>query len=79
MSSVKPQNLLAGPIARIALAGILLVIAVAAALGVSMWRYEASAAKYRHALVIAESSARSTGDARSMRRALGDLTSCACG
>jgi methyl-accepting chemotaxis protein len=47
----KRQNLLAGPVARIGLAGILIVISVAAALGVSMWRYEASAATYHRALV----------------------------
>jgi methyl-accepting chemotaxis protein len=46
----KLQNTLAGPVARIALAGTLIVVFVAGALGVSLWRFQGSTAKYNQAL-----------------------------
>jgi methyl-accepting chemotaxis protein len=57
------SNRLAGPVARIGLAGSLIVIAVAAALGVSLWRYEASGATYARALSAVDPIA-TTGSAR---------------
>jgi hypothetical protein len=54
---------LAGPVARLGLAGILIVISVAAALGVSLWRYDASASRYNRALG-ATATIAVTGEAR---------------
>jgi methyl-accepting chemotaxis protein len=61
----KLQNSLAGPVARIGLAGILIVASVAAALGVTLWRYESSATRYNRALEIVDTIA-NTGDARTV-------------
>jgi methyl-accepting chemotaxis protein len=59
------QNHLAGPAARIALAGALIAIAVAGAIGVSLWRYDTSANTYRRALGIVNTIA-NTGSARTV-------------
>jgi methyl-accepting chemotaxis protein len=63
--TAKLQRSVAGPAARIALAGALIVISVAVALGVTVWRYDASATTYKRALgTVAQLT--STGDARSV-------------
>ena len=59
------RNRLAGPAARIALAGTLIVVCIACAIGVSLWRYEASATRYRRALATVQTVAY-TGSARTV-------------
>jgi methyl-accepting chemotaxis protein len=59
------QRRLGGPVARIALAGAAIVVFVSAAIGVSLWRYDGSAATYNRALGSVATIA-NTGNARTV-------------